>query len=231
MVIDGGPQVGHQCHILQSRRNYSSLNRQHAARFDVALSKVADVKIDAAVAWAIEARENKSHVAVLCHLKATAREIAEGVSDAGEDVFIISGDEPTKKRAKTIEAAKASPTAVLVCTIDSMGLAIDLTFCTVALFAELHYVPGMMLQALKRFYRLNSKLAVCIYFLIARGTHDEIVMAAMADKLKNIVELVKQSSAEQKVHETMMSSGETDDVFYERMRGIAESYNDSDPYL
>ena len=50
-------------------------------------------------------------------------------------------------------------------------------------FAELHFTPGMIIQAEDRAHRIGQALPVNVHYLIARGTLDEILWAMIRRKV------------------------------------------------
>eukprot|EP01035_Chromulina_nebulosa_P020053 gene20053-26033_t len=67
-------------------------------------------------------------------------------------------------------------TDVALLSVTSCGTGLNLTTANVALFAELYWSPGVVLQAEDRIHRIGQKSStVRIIYLIARNTADEIV--------------------------------------------------------
>lgn len=50
-------------------------------------------------------------------------------------------------------------------------------------FAELHYTPGVIIQAEDRAHRIGQTLPVNVHYLIARGTVDEILWGMIRRKV------------------------------------------------
>ena len=53
-------------------------------------------------------------------------------------------------------------------------------------FVELHYTPGLMLQAEDRAHRIGQRSAVNIHYLVARGTLDEILWSVVRRKVSRV---------------------------------------------
>ena len=116
------------------------------------------------------------------------KEIAEKIVGQCSDVasvaeFIHSGVSQSKRSLHIQRVKQATGAALLTGTIDSCGTGIDLSFAYVGVFAELHYVPRVLLQAEGRLHRIGVLESVLIQYVIARGTTDELIQAAVIRKL------------------------------------------------
>lgn len=140
-----------------------------------------------ALDWARDAKESNSHVAVLTHLRSTAREIADRLMEEEHAaVYCITGAQTPEKRNELLAEAAGKPSAIVVATMDSVGIGIDLTFCTACLVAELSYRPDVVIQALGRFSRLSGKVPSSVEIIAIRETLDEIVADRICQKIEAI---------------------------------------------
>jgi SWI/SNF-related matrix-associated actin-dependent regulator 1 of chromatin subfamily A len=106
--------------------------------------------------------------------------------------FIHGGISPEKRPRILDELRDASLTGpvFLAATIDTCATAIDLTFATVAVFAELTYEPHELLQAEARPYRYPQKSTVLIQYPIAMGTIEEAISEVVIDRLDTFEKLI-----------------------------------------
>ena len=158
-----------------------------------------------------------THICVLTHLRKSAEELASKFPDA----TLITGDMPPKDRMAAIKLAEASPTSTLVCTMHSVGIGIDLTKFTGAIFAELYWQPAVIIQALGRFSRLSGKDPSTCYLLVLEGSIDEPIASALRRRLKDQAELYKNGLSEEKMLEGMAMSEE--DVILELREAAANA--------
>jgi SNF2 family DNA or RNA helicase len=90
-------------------------------------------------------------------------------------VEAIHGPTNTTQRNRILADFQAGKIQVLVASMATMGVAIDLTVARVAVFAEGHYVNTIVDQAESRLHRNGQKFDVMIYRLYARGTIEEAI--------------------------------------------------------
>jgi SNF2 family DNA or RNA helicase len=156
----------------------------------IALGLAAELKVPHTVQLALDCRENGSDVIVFCYQKAVARKLKQEFAKKGVDAFLATGDESIERRLKNAQLAKESH-GILIATIDAMGTGIDkLSYADVLIFAELHYVPGKLLQAEDRAHRIGQLRPVNIYYLIGIGTIDELIRDRVLTKLMAFEEAV-----------------------------------------
>lgn len=168
--------------------NWWSLSNKSEAQ--LALGVAAELKAPRVVELALDSRANGSDVIVFCYQKAIARLLTKGFAKKGVEAFLATGDETIEKRLANAAAAKACR-GILICTIDAMGAGIDkLSYADVLIFAELHYVPGKLLQAEDRAHRIGQLRPVNIYYLIGLGTIDEAIRDSVLNKLMLFEEAV-----------------------------------------
>lgn len=152
-------------------------------------------KLSHVLNWTEEALGSASHVAILTSFRPTSRFIAACIRTKrwAKDVpvYVVNGDDPADKRAAAIRELKAQPRGVLVATMHSIGISIDLTFCTKALFAELYSRPERIIQALGRFSRLSGTVPSSCDFLVFEGGPDMKIAYALKTKTEALSELMK----------------------------------------
>jgi len=62
---------------------------------------------------------------------------------------------------------------------------------TAALFAELHYRPEIMIQAMGRFSRLSGTVPSSVWLLVIEGSLDEVIADRLLNKMAAINSVVK----------------------------------------
>jgi len=171
-----------------AKSEYVKLSASVITQEDVekALRVSGSEKVESVVEWVGDASENASHVCVMTYFRSTARAITEALRKKGHNVFEVSGALDPHKRNEEIKKAIAAESAVLVATMKSTGIGIDLTRFTQAIFAELYYSPEVMEQALGRFSRMSGTLPSNVMLLVMEQTLDERIASRLHDKLEAI---------------------------------------------
>lgn len=153
-------------------------------------------KIDATAELIHAAKaDGQSRFVVFTFLKATAAETGERLGTVGYNVRVVTGDTAPDRRHIPIGEIAAQG-GVLVCTIDSVGVALDFTFAETAIFAEQHWAPGATSQALGRLHRLSSTHPVSCYFIVVENSPEERKAAAFVRKLDQLEAVVARGSGE-----------------------------------
>lgn len=161
-----------------------------------------------------------SSVAVLTYRIAYAKELADKLGpETGKPTFLITGEQSHKERDAILQAAANTPGCILVASMKSIGIGIDLNGFSLAYFLELYYSPAVMLQALGRFSRLSGTESTKVTFVIAQGTLDESVATALEAKLLDINAAVGSTAASD--FASKLSNQESEDDFRSRLREIA----------
>ena len=70
-----------------------------------------------------------------------------------------------------------------VLSISAAGVGLTLTGASVVIFAELSWTPGQVIQAEDRAHRIGQARAVNVYYLLLRGSVDDIIWATLQSKL------------------------------------------------
>ena len=144
-------------------------------------------KIPIVLDWYEGAAEVATHVAILTHHRELARKVAAALENRGLDrpVVLLDGYD-AEKRGAMIQEVASMPGAVIVATMHSIGIGIDMTFATRALCVELVDDLEVVLQAMGRFSRLSGTVPSSVEFLIAKGTIDEVIADHTLTKLRDI---------------------------------------------
>lgn len=107
---------------------------------------------------------------VFCWFRSTAAQLG-----AALNATVITGEVPVKDRATL---AKQAPGHV-VATISSLSEGVDLSHYRTVVFAEEHYTPGSMDQAVSRVHRErqleSNEEPTRVYYFMTKDTIDEII--------------------------------------------------------
>jgi SWI/SNF-related matrix-associated actin-dependent regulator 1 of chromatin subfamily A len=116
------------------------------------------------------------------------KEIADALEAAFPGSAKIHSDVPTDERQPIIDRFQNDPSCrVIIGTIGALGTGTTLTAANLVVFAELHWVPGDMLQAEARCHRKTQTREVDIKYLIVEGSVD----ATMAERLITKMEVIE----------------------------------------
>ena len=128
------------------------------------------------------------HRQVLANLKSALKDYSPAV---------VSGNTPSVKRLHAVDRFRTEPgTRVFIGQIQAAGVGIDglQDVCDTVIFAELHYVPGHLHQAIDRCHRIGQKNPVLVQFLVAEGSIDEDIAQTVSRKEKIIEQIVKSTT-------------------------------------
>jgi len=143
------------------------------------------------------------HLTMLDALEAAARkcQVASIRIDGGVNAA------ERHRRVKQFQSSETMRVAIL--GIQAAGVGITLTAASTVVFAELHWTPGVLVQAEDRAHRIGQKSSVNVHYLVAPGTIDDImwpmvsrkvqVVSAMCDGRKDSL-VAERTSADQAVN-------------------------------
>jgi len=121
-------------------------------------------------------------VVVWAHHRDVLDGLTEGLAEHG--VVRIDGNTPGRERQALVDQFQGNPaTRVFVGGITAAGTGITLTAASLAVFAELDWVPGHVLQAEDRIHRIGQRDAVLIHDVVIDGTLDAFVAQLLVRKL------------------------------------------------
>ena len=97
----------------------------------------------------------------------------------------IDGGTPSSERQRLVALFQQDPLVrVAVLSITAAGTGLTLTAAHTVVFAELHWTPGVLMQAEDRVHRIGQNMSVNIHYLIAHGTCDDLIWDSIAHKLQ-----------------------------------------------
>ncbi|CAH2093173.1 unnamed protein product [Euphydryas editha] len=110
--------------------------------------------------------------------------ICSTLDEMNTNYIRIVGSTPTNIRAELVERFQhAAACRCGVLSVTAAGAGLTLTAAALVLFAELHWNPGILTQAESRAHRMGRAGGVCVRYLLASGTADDIMWPMLQDKL------------------------------------------------
>lgn len=96
----------------------------------------------------------------------------------------IDGDVPMDKRQDCLDSFVNGDVPYAALSISAAGTGLTITSCSTVVFAELYYVPGVLLQAEDRTHRIGQLKSVDVRYLCASNTLDDHIWKMVQRKLK-----------------------------------------------
>ena len=123
---------------------------------------------------------------VFCYHKAFMDQMEEACD--GIEYIRIDGDTPVEKRQKYVDEFQSENSNIKVAILSLLAAStgFTLTAASLLVFAELSFVPGIMLQAEDRLHRIGQKENVDIRYIIAEGTLDDYIFKMIRRKLDTL---------------------------------------------
>ena len=121
----------------------------------------------------------------------------------------IDGRIDVKKRYEAVKKFQNDPkctVAILSLTASSQGITLTAAQCVV--FAEMHWTPGIMIQAEDRAHRIGQASSVTVYYLYGEDTIDSLIYPRLRLKSEVIANVVDGKSDDEtfKIQETRIVS-------------------------
>lgn len=162
------------------------------------LERLAHKKFPFVEEW-LQDNNSGDNLCILAYHRKLAKALATMARRKGINVFHVDGTLPTRQRDEILKRARATPGSLLVATMKSVGIGIDLGFCRQVLFAEMWYHPETMIQALGRFTGFRTQAGANVTFMVVQGTLDEVIAHRLQSKIEDINALQKQGFGEGKI--------------------------------
>ena len=108
----------------------------------------------------------------------------------------IDGKVGSEKRHQNVILFQEKPSVkVALLSITAAGVGLTLTAASTVVFAELHWTPGMMVQAEDRAHRIGQKSSVNCHYLVGDGTLDDILYPYLLKKVTNVSSFIEGKSS------------------------------------
>lgn len=114
----------------------------------------------------------------------------------GERIEFIHGQTKPEDRTKLIADTKEGKIRILVATLPTLGVGVDLPMIDVCLFAEADWTPAMIEQGWRRVFRIGSKSTRFVYFPFARNTIEARIHAVFTKKQEVAEDVLLMESVE-----------------------------------
>lgn len=204
--------------------------KDHQTQVSTALLRAGEEKLEHCKKWMEDAILSGENICVMTYHRELSKQVLGNIAKGRRkmNVGLIDGNmTPAQRQMLIDDLVGAGEQFILVCTIKSVEVGIDLTACTQVLFLEMAYQPATMVQALGRFHRLSgTKPSVCTLMVLA-GTIDEIIADKLEDKMEAINASLRAGITEKKLEDAFAVSEEQWD---EMVQEATEGWEEEDGY-
>ncbi len=209
---------------------WSGEKNLHDTTLDSYFQKAGSLKVEPAVELALEARKSRSHVLVATFFHETAHQITKKLEAAGETVVEITGKMTAGKRKPALEKAAKLKNAVIVVSMRSVSEALEISFCSALIIAELSHVPKDLEQLSGRVHSMHSKGPVDIFIIVVRGTYDEVIAKRLDRKMDDINQLIGNGMSAAAIHSALAQRTPSKKEIMDELFAAASSRVEVDPY-
>ncbi len=127
--------------------------------------------------------QNGKQFLVFCYHKTLMNAIEEACEGKA---MRIDGDTPTEKRHQYVKDFQAGKYQVAVLSMLAAGTGITLTAASHVIFAELYWVPGVLMQSEDRVHRIGQENPCHIQYVLCKDTLDPYIYKSIQWKLDTI---------------------------------------------
>eukprot|EP00928_Gymnodinium_smaydae_P020340 TRINITY_DN17862_c2_g3_i1.p1 TRINITY_DN17862_c2_g3~~TRINITY_DN17862_c2_g3_i1.p1 ORF type:complete len:1002 (-),score=158.87 TRINITY_DN17862_c2_g3_i1:120-3041(-) len=144
----------------------------------------AEAKLDAACEYVEDLLQSGCKFLVFAHHHIMLDALEAAAARRGAKSVRIDGGVGAEERARRVkEFQTQEEVRVAILGILAAGVGITLTAASLVVFAELHWTPGVLVQAEDRAHRIGQKSSVNIQYLIAKGTVDDVIWQSVYRKV------------------------------------------------
>nr|XP_027193644.1 DNA annealing helicase and endonuclease ZRANB3-like [Dermatophagoides pteronyssinus] len=136
----------------------------------------------------IENIMHKAHKCVIfAHHIEVLKKIKEIIENLRYNYIYIDGSIAISSRKKYIDQFVKGDASVAILSVLACGTGLEFSVADSVVFAELYWVPGVLLQAEDRVHRIGSNhKTIKVYYMIAKNTIDIIVWKKLNKKWKSL---------------------------------------------
>eukprot|EP01103_Thecamoeba_quadrilineata_P015644 TRINITY_DN5007_c0_g1_i1.p1 TRINITY_DN5007_c0_g1~~TRINITY_DN5007_c0_g1_i1.p1 ORF type:complete len:823 (-),score=154.18 TRINITY_DN5007_c0_g1_i1:46-2403(-) len=164
-------------------------------------------KIDAAKEYLKDLVEKGDKFIVFAHHMAVMDAIQDFIKESGHKYIRIDGTTPSQLRQELVNTFQNDEKCkVAILSITAAGQGITLNAAALAVFVELYWTPGVLLQAEDRIHRIGQTFPVTIHYLMSRKTLDDGIWPLLSRKMEILGRTLNGKNAEME-----LSAGEIRD--------------------
>jgi len=129
---------------------------------------------------------------VMAHHKIMLDDVQELLTKKKVAFMRIDGSVDAKKRAahvKSFQEDSAKKCRVALLSITAAGVGLTLTKASLVVFAELHWTPGILLQAEDRCHRIGQKECVDIRYLVSEDSFETPLWKKILTKMDQVSQI------------------------------------------
>lgn len=162
-------------HALKNGRSEAVARQSYFAGIQKARAALGRAKVRGGevVDLVVEVVENKGCCVVFCSHREASDDLMALLEKENLRVAVVDGRMPQKTRAATVSKFNDGLLDVFIGGIKATGEAIDLTRADTAIFVELEWTPGVLIQAEDRIHRQGQRSNCHIMQLVARMSEEE----------------------------------------------------------
>ncbi|GBG27503.1 Helicase, putative [Hondaea fermentalgiana] len=145
-------------------------------------------KVQAAADYVCSTAESAGKLIVFAHHLAVLDDLQTALTRKKVNLIRIDGSVSTADRHAHVKRFQDpdSKVSVALLGLTSAGQGITLTAASTVVFVEMHWTPGVLVQAEDRAHRIGQVNAVNIVYLYGKGTLDDIVWPMVRRKLDTV---------------------------------------------
>lgn len=203
---------------LEGSKKQKAFSLTNKRELRAALDSAADAKLPTVIETLINDGWETPRV-VFCWRKSVVSAVAESYRAAGApSVETITGDVLPKERERRIARCRSG---ILVVTIDSCGVAIDLSHAPYADFVEFVHEPWKFIQAEARVHRFGQQSKTVVRYFAQSGSADELIIDNVVNKLEAIGAIVGSSDEEKSLQKKLSGEGfSEEDILKDIFAGV-----------
>ncbi|KAK2196288.1 bifunctional Helicase [Babesia duncani] len=169
-------------------RDANNIDEEHFAGIQQVFKDTGVAKCEAISEYILHLLNSNTKFIVFAHHQLVLDSIQETLQTKGTNHIRIDGSTPLDKRNKNVQTFQENPKCmVAVLSITACGIGLNLTASSTVVFAELHWVPGLMIQAEDRAHRIGTvHKCINIYYLIAQESIEEVVWRVLNRKWASV---------------------------------------------